>query len=164
MSSEALTGFCDSLVFLHKSTLTENLVRVSLGEERAKNSVIYIFVLLSLFFYPLVALPHLRFTFSAIHTKWEGDFQPDVALPLIVQPAKDSISEVGVRLIDQYPKTSQPRNPKRGTSQRQSRIFPHPACFTGSITPPNPTAPNSMPILNSTVTSSVSNGMAISLS
>jgi len=98
MSSEALTGFCDSLVFLHKSTLTENLVRVSLGEERGKNSVIYIFVLLSLFFYPLVALPHLRFTFSAINTKWEGDFKPDVALPLIVQPAKDSISEVGVRI------------------------------------------------------------------
>ena len=78
MSSEALTCFCDSLVFLQKSTLTENLVRVSLGEERGKNSVIYIFVLLSLFFYPLVALPHLRFTFSAINTKWEGDFQPDV--------------------------------------------------------------------------------------
>ena len=37
MSSEALTGFCDSLVFLHKSTLTENLVRVSLSEERGKN-------------------------------------------------------------------------------------------------------------------------------
>ena len=27
------------------------------------------------YFHPLVALPHLRFTFSAINTKWEGDFQ-----------------------------------------------------------------------------------------
>jgi len=47
--------------------------------------------------HPLVALPHLRFTFSATNTKWEGDFQPDVALPLIVQPINDSISKVGVR-------------------------------------------------------------------
>jgi hypothetical protein len=50
-------------------------------------------------FHPLVALPHLRFTFSAINTKWEGDIWLDVALPLNDQPAKDSISEVGVRLI-----------------------------------------------------------------
>ena len=29
--------------------------------------------------HPLVALPHLRYTFSAINIKWEGDCQPDVA-------------------------------------------------------------------------------------
>ena len=50
------------------------------------------------YLHPLVALPHLRFTLSAINTKWEGDCQPDVALPLNDQPANDSISEVGVRL------------------------------------------------------------------
>ena len=48
--------------------------------------------------YPLVALPHLRFTISAINNKWEGDIQADVALPLVDQPANNSISEVGVRL------------------------------------------------------------------
>ena len=53
----------------------------------------------TVYHHPLVALPHRRFTFSAIITKWEGDFQPDVALPLIVQPAKNSKSDVGVRLI-----------------------------------------------------------------
>jgi hypothetical protein len=34
--SEALNSFCDALVLLHKSTLTKNLVRVSLGEERIR--------------------------------------------------------------------------------------------------------------------------------
>ena len=29
----------------------------------------------TVYLHPLVALPHLRFTFSAINTKWEGDFQ-----------------------------------------------------------------------------------------
>ena len=52
----------------------------------------------SWFFCPLVALPLIRFRFSAIKTKWEGDIQPDVALPLGDQPVKDSVSEVGVRL------------------------------------------------------------------
>ena len=33
LGSEALTSCCDDLVFLLKSTFTENLVRVSLGEE-----------------------------------------------------------------------------------------------------------------------------------
>ena len=52
----------------------------------------------SWFFCSLVALPLIRFRFSAIRTKWEGDIQPDVALPLGDQPVKDSVSEVGVRL------------------------------------------------------------------
>ena len=48
--------------------------------------------------HPLVALPHLRFMFSAINTKWEGDIGLYVALPLNDQPANDSKSEVEVRL------------------------------------------------------------------
>jgi len=50
--------------------------------------------------HPLVALPHLRFMFSAINTKWEGDIGLYVALPLNDQPANDSKSEVEVRLIE----------------------------------------------------------------
>ena len=43
------------------------------------------------------------------YQKWECGLQPDVALPLLVQPIKDSISEVGVRLNDLYLKTFKPK-------------------------------------------------------
>jgi hypothetical protein len=58
---------------------------------------------------------------SAIRTKWEGDIQPDVALPLIDQPVNNSKSEVGVRLIDLYLKHHNPetRNAEHWTLNAQ---------------------------------------------
>ena len=96
----------------------------------------------TVYLHSLVALPHLRFTFSANNTKWEGDFP--------------------------RPETSQTRNMEHGTRNtelingkaKSSRTH----MFHRFNHIPNPTFPNSMPILNSTVTSSVSNGMAFSLS
>ena len=68
--------------------------------DRFRVQLSFVFCLLSWFFCPIVALPHLRFMFSAINTKWEGDIGLYVALPLNDQPANDSKSEVEVRLIE----------------------------------------------------------------
>jgi hypothetical protein len=52
-----------------------------------------------------------------MRNEWEVDFQPDVALPLIVQPIKDLISEVVVRLINEFRFTHKPQN-VRSTFER----------------------------------------------
>jgi len=57
-----------------------------------------------------------------MRNEWEGDFQPNVALPLIVQSVNDLKSKVGVRLIDLYLKTFQIRNTKLGTRN----VYLHP--------------------------------------